>query len=850
VRSLSRRGRSTAHTSGGRAPQRRNLIAVPLVAVVALLSFSVAASASTLTIPMPSGGTATTGTDLPTASSAYNAAWQAAPAGYSAPSNDGLGVGSGQVGHVWVIVLENHSFNANFTPLEGTQNSYEATLPSQGALLTNYYGTGHSSLDNYQSMVSGQAPVSDTQDDCPSYDAMTGSIDTSGTPSTNSDYGQFTSSAGADAPPNDNGCVYPSSVNTVFNQLDSAGKSWKVYAQDVDPTDNTPNAGQNAGIADCGAPESSVATAPTSSSTTGSFNLNDGSANSSSQYVSKHNPLAWFDSLLPASMGGTGGSDCANNLVPLFGPNDQLYSDLQSTSTTPNFSYIVPNNCGNGHDAVCQGNNLSGMSAYPTDNTSSTIPASVNNTGGTYSESAFLSIVIPEIEASPAFKQNGLIVVDYDEAYPPFTYSNDSQANSQLQPADAYGSLLNDEAGETLYGRSLNWEPTGPNATIVTSPVGQVLTAGPGDSADIDRPTVADGALVACTEPTLDSTGNDTWVGFTAPSVSGGVLSGNCIPGFQANTMQSAKTIGSATVSTSTITIASGASSYTYSGATDQESGMSVAFNPCTTSTAPCNPSNTAPTFTDGGNSSYSGPVYVGDISDAAQNPGSSSGAADTNTFTFVDASGNPLTLNSSFTGALVLTKTDNSTDPFYNAFDATTGGGDSGAVLISPYITPGTVSNSYYNHYSLLRSIEDIFGLTSGGVNNTGYLGFASQPGLAPFGSDVFSNVPGVTSDLTTTVTGPGTTVTGPTQTQTVTSTQTVTHTTTVTSVKAVVPYLAGDSLSQAKSELKAAGLDVGKVTTKAGKGSVIVVSASSPKAGTEVKEHTAVALTLVHQK
>jgi hypothetical protein len=820
--------------------------------VVALLSFSVAASASTLTIPMPSGGTVTTGTDLPTASSAYNAPWQAAPAGYSAASNDGLGVGSGQIGHVWVIVLENHSFNANFTPLEGTQNTYAAALPSQGALLTNYYGTGHSSLDNYISMVSGQAPVSDTQDDCPSYDAMTGAIDTSGTPATNSDYGQFMSSAGADAPPNDNGCVYPSSVKTVFNQLDSAGKTWKVYAQDVDPTDNTPDEGQNAGITDCGAPESTVATAPTSGSTTGNYNLNDGSANSSSQYVAKHNPLGWFDSLLPASMGGTGGSDCANNLVPLFGANDQLYSDLQSTSTTPNFSFIVPNNCSNGHDAVCQGNNLSGMSAYPTDNTSSTIPASINNTGGTYSESAFLSIVIPEIEASPAFKQNGLIVVDYDEAYPPFTYSSDSQANSQLQPADAYGSLLNDEAGETLYGRSLNWEPTGPNATIVNSPVGQVLSAGPGDSADIDRPTAADGALVACTEPALDSTesatgpssttgtGNDAWVGFTSPTAT----NGSCIPGFQANTMRASKT-------TPSLTIAAGSSTVPYTSTTEAQEGMAVAFN----GTAPTLVDTDASLNTSG---QYAGTVYVGSVTDTASNPGSSAGAADAAQFTLVDNQGNPVNVTTSaYTGTLTLTTgADSASDPFYNAFDATTGGGDSGAVLISPYITPGTVSNTYYNHYSLLRSIEDIFGLTSGGVSGTGYLGFASQPGLAPFGSDVFTDVPGVTSGLTTTVTRPGTTVTAPGTTVTAPGTtvtepgSTVTHTTTVTTVKAVVPYLVGDSLSQAKSELKAAGLDLGTVTTKSGKGSVVVVSASSPKAGTEVKEHTAVALTLDHQK
>jgi hypothetical protein len=58
-------------------------------------------------------------------------------------------------------------------------------------------------------------------------------------------------------------------------------------------------------------------------------------------------------------------------------------------------------------------------------------------------------------------------------------------------------------------------------------------------------------------------------------------------------------------------------------------------------------------------------------------------------------------------------------------------GGGRIGAVLVSPFITPGTVSDVPYNHYSLLRSIEDVFGLP--------YLGFAGRPGLASFGADVY---------------------------------------------------------------------------------------------------------------
>ncbi|HEX9129848.1 MAG TPA: alkaline phosphatase family protein, partial [Gemmatimonadaceae bacterium] len=59
-------------------------------------------------------------------------------------------------------------------------------------------------------------------------------------------------------------------------------------------------------------------------------------------------------------------------------------------------------------------------------------------------------------------------------------------------------------------------------------------------------------------------------------------------------------------------------------------------------------------------------------------------------------------------------------------------GGGRTGAVLLSRFIKPGTVSNVPYNHYALLRSIEDVFGLH--------HLGYAGQPGLASFGRDVFT--------------------------------------------------------------------------------------------------------------
>jgi len=54
----------------------------------------------------------------------------------------------------------------------------------------------------------------------------------------------------------------------------------------------------------------------------------------------------------------------------------------------------------------------------------------------------------------------------------------------------------------------------------------------------------------------------------------------------------------------------------------------------------------------------------------------------------------------------------------------------------LDSFIRPGTVSTVPYNHYALLRSIEDLFGLV--------HLGYAAQPGLRAFGPDVYTQPDG----------------------------------------------------------------------------------------------------------
>jgi phosphatidylinositol-3-phosphatase len=75
---------------------------------------------------------------------------------------------SPHIGHVFVIVLENEGFDATFGP-QSKAPYLSQTLTKQGVLLSQYYGTGHASLDNYIAMISGQAATPETRNDCQTY---------------------------------------------------------------------------------------------------------------------------------------------------------------------------------------------------------------------------------------------------------------------------------------------------------------------------------------------------------------------------------------------------------------------------------------------------------------------------------------------------------------------------------------------------------------------------------------------------------------------------------------------------------------------------------------------------------
>ncbi len=62
-------------------------------------------------------------------------------------------------------------------------------------------------------------------------------------------------------------------------------------------------------------------------------------------------------------------------------------------------------------------------------------------------------------------------------------------------------------------------------------------------------------------------------------------------------------------------------------------------------------------------------------------------------------------------------------------------GGGTVGALLLSPYVKGGTTSQEAFNHFSLLRTIEDLFSLK--------HLGYAALPSVKPFAPAMFTAKP-----------------------------------------------------------------------------------------------------------
>jgi phosphatidylinositol-3-phosphatase len=251
--------------------------------------------------------------------------------------------GQPRIRHVFVLLLENENADSTFGPFSAAPY-LSSTLVSRGAFLPEYYGVTHLSLGNYIALVSGQGSNPQTQADCQFFTDFTGVT------------------FGPDGQLLGQGCVYPASVETIADQLEANRLTWKGYMEDMgnDPARETQT---------CGHPAIN-ASDPTQSADPGD------------QYAARHNPFVYFHSIID--------STCDRNDVPLT----RLPRDLSSIRATPNFTFITPNLCHDGHDEPCAN----------------------GEPGGLVSADAFLRRWVPRITGSAAFRRDGLLLITFDEA--------------------------------------------------------------------------------------------------------------------------------------------------------------------------------------------------------------------------------------------------------------------------------------------------------------------------------------------------------------------------------------------------------------------------------------------------
>ena len=260
-------------------------------------------------------------------------------------------------------MLENSEFEQTFVAGRSDAPYLTQELPAQGDMLIQYYGTGHSSLDNYIAMTSGQGPNASTQNDCDVATTLGGSthkwhLDSDG---------QAVDDSGASTI----GCTYPMSVKSVSDQLEARHVSWRAYMENMDAQQGTRPYCSNPFVTDPGTP---LRTEP------------------KPDYKNKHNPWAYYHSTFDRT------DYCEDHVVPLgyfTSPTTmqgQLFSDLHNVHATPRYSFLTPDQCHDGHDACASNGN--------------------NQLAGA---DQFLKAVVPAITASPAYRKDGLIVILFDE---------------------------------------------------------------------------------------------------------------------------------------------------------------------------------------------------------------------------------------------------------------------------------------------------------------------------------------------------------------------------------------------------------------------------------------------------
>jgi hypothetical protein len=183
--------------------------------------------------------------------------------------------------------------------------------------------------------------------------------------------------------------VYPAGTPTLMSELGAKHLKWRAYVEGTDEP-GLPSA--------CSHPALGAAD-PTSDQ-----------AASTGAYATFRNPFAYFSAI-------SASPSCATDVTGI----GALRTDLARPTTTPSFSYVVPDRCHDGNPTPCTPGAPAGMEAA----------------------TAFLQRIVPRITESKAFSEAGLLVITSDEAPSSGEYGDSSSCCGQPSfpnlPASASG---------------------------------------------------------------------------------------------------------------------------------------------------------------------------------------------------------------------------------------------------------------------------------------------------------------------------------------------------------------------------------------------------------------------------
>jgi hypothetical protein len=379
--------------------------------------------------------------------------------GHGERGHDGrAALGPGKIKHIVVIDLENEDFATTFGDASPARFLNDV-LVKQGQLIDHYYATSHVSQGNYISQVSGQSSTARQNSDCINLASLTAPPVT----------GEFTdvtpATPTADGQVIGDGCVFPAAIATIGDQLDAkygGGRHgsryvypWRVYAEDMG----------NIATRDYGTPDPLGGTDCAHPPIGGVDNSN--SAVAGDGYATRHNPFMYFLSIIDTT------TRCDERVVPLGtltvgdGARPDTFSghlaeDLRHKKTTPAFSFIIPDLCNDGHDAVCK----------PAQQGGTATDVEGGSAGGLAAADLWLEHWVPLLMHSPAYRSGEmLIVITLDEASFSSPTSYLACCNQQPGPNQAGNPGYSPVLG--MFG--LQTPPTGPGVYPGGGQIGAVL---------------------------------------------------------------------------------------------------------------------------------------------------------------------------------------------------------------------------------------------------------------------------------------------------------------------------------------------------------------------------------------